>query len=182
MKRIVARKTEDLEIHFIFAGELNSYFFNDNRLQSIILQGMKKYQIESVMVTTLEMSRRDLITKEKMIKYCKGKEGEKESVNDDLESFFEDIRLGKQPNNWVETYFLPTLTEEELDLAEGNIQDFMKTFYDKVVPWVLNPEAYKPEMQVSKLDSKFVHGWCRRRTFTLKNPLPENDSNCCSLQ
>ena len=70
------------------------------------------------MVTTLDMWRRNLITKEKMIDFCKGKESRKESVNDDLESFFEDIQLGKNRNDFVRTYFLPKLTEDELDLVE----------------------------------------------------------------
>ena len=79
-----------------------------DQLRSIILKGMKKYKIESVMVTTLFMERKHLITKEIMVRYCKGHEEKKESVNDDLELFFEDIRRGKKPDGFkVWTYFLP---------------------------------------------------------------------------
>ena len=44
-----------------------------------------------------------------MANYYKGKEYEKFSFNDDLESFFEDLRLGKDPKEQALTYFLPKL-------------------------------------------------------------------------
>ena len=79
---------------------------------------MKKHKIKSVMLTSICLERGELITKEKMESYCKGKKSEKDSVNDDLESLFENIRLGKEPDDCVWTYFLPKLTEEELELVE----------------------------------------------------------------
>ena len=51
------------------------------------------------------MDRYELITKEGMESYCKGEEDRKDSVNDDLESLFEDFRLGKEPDDWIFTYF-----------------------------------------------------------------------------
>ena len=54
------------------------------------------------MLTSIHMSRLDLATKEAMEKYCKGEEDMKDSVNDDLESFFDDLRLGKKPDEYVE--------------------------------------------------------------------------------
>ena len=36
-----------------------------------------------------------------MESYCKGEEDEKDSVNDDLESLFENIRLGKEPDEYL---------------------------------------------------------------------------------
>ena len=54
-----------------------------------------------------------LITKEQMENYCIGKEAEKESVNDDLEKFFEEIRLGKDHDEFVETYFLVFFTQTD---------------------------------------------------------------------
>ena len=74
------------------------------------------------------MSRSKLITKERMENYCNGKEYAKESVNDDLEKLFEDLQLGKEPDDDVATYFLPKLTKEELDLVERKDEDFMHTF------------------------------------------------------
>ena len=67
---------------------------------------MKKHKIKSVMVTSIILARSKLITKEKMESYCKGEEDQKDSVNDDLESLFENIRLGKEPDERVETYFM----------------------------------------------------------------------------
>ena len=116
-----------MKIHFVFAS--NHYLDIDpfypymsveveDRLISSILAGMKKYKINSVMVTIFFMRKRNIITKEAMEKYCKGEECRKNSVNDDLESFFEDIRLGKEPHEDATTYFLPKLTEEEMELVE----------------------------------------------------------------
>ena len=164
-----------MEIHFVFAGDYDDW--NEDPLKSIILKGMKKYKIESVMWTALTMWRRNLITKEKMTNYCKGKEDVKESINDDLESFFEDIRLDKKPNDYVSTYFLPKLTEEELDLVEEKDYHFMNTFRAEMLA-----DVDKAEMETSESVSKFVYGYCWRETVTIENPLPKNDPNRCSLQ
>ena len=51
----------------------------------------------NMMVSFMNMYRRKLITKEKMENYCKGKENKKSSINDDLESLYQDIRLGSEP-------------------------------------------------------------------------------------
>ena len=71
------------------------------------------------MVTIIYMWRQNLITKEAMEKFTKGEKSYgrhyKDSVNDDLESLFEDLRLGKEPDEFVKTYFLPKLTEEEME-------------------------------------------------------------------
>ena len=172
-ERIVATKTKDLKLHFVCAGDFNSPV-NRERLQSIILEGMKKYRIQSIMVTTLFMRRGNLVTKEKMINYCKGIMLEKESFNDHLESFFKDIQRGEtfflfhreRPNETVYTYFLPKLTEEELDLIERKDHNFMLTFLKD-----MDADVSKTEMEVSESDSKFVRGWCQRDTFTLKIPI-----------
>ena len=88
----------------------------------------------------------------------------KDSVNDDLESLFENIRLGKEPNEEVLTYFLPKLTEEELELIERRDTSYFHTF---TVSW--NPDVDKYEMMLSESESKYVKGESRRRTFVLKN-------------
>ena len=121
------------------------------------------------MVTSILMWRRYLITKEKMEDYCKGKEFEKESVNDDLETLFVDILLGKKPDEWVNTYFLPKLTTEEMDLVERKDEDFMETFHLRT-----NSDVDKAEMLLSESNSKFVYGPGWRKTFVFENALPEN--------
>ena len=172
-----------MKTHFVYAGHnyyeytskpLREYFSGrETRLKAIILNGMKKYQLDSVMVTNINMHRMNLITKERMENYYKGKEDEKRkhSVNDDLESLFGDIRLGKEPDECIHTYFLPKLTNKELKLVESKDYSYFQTFqlwYD--------PDVDATEMMQSESDSKFVQSGCGRRTFTIEN----SPSNCCN--
>ena len=109
-----------MRAHFVFTG---GYYFGDEvSLRPIFLKAMKKYEIKKVMVSIFYMRRRQLITKEKMENYCNGEDDwRKSSVNDDLESLFEVLILGKEPiRTRVETYFLPKLTKEEMDLVGIN--------------------------------------------------------------
>ena len=99
-----------------------------------------------------------------MESYCKGEEWLKDSVNDDLESLFENIRLGKEPDEYVETYFLPKLTEEELELVERRDTSYLQTVGH------LNPDVDETEMMLSESDSKYVSGASQRRTFVIKIP------------
>ena len=78
-QRIVENKTEDMETHFIFAGGFFEAFgindlHNPDELQSLIEKSMNKYGMKSIMVSIIYMERVNLITKEKMKIYCKGKE------------------------------------------------------------------------------------------------------------
>ena len=136
--------------------------------------------MKSLMVTTFYMQRWQLITKEAMENYCKGgNKYLKYSVNDDLESFLEDIRLGKEPDGEVTTYFLPKLTYEELRMVEGKDTSYLKTFGRS------SPDVEEAKMKLSESDSKFVDGFCWRKTFTIENSSknsPFKISNCCPLQ
>ena len=122
------------------------------------------------------MYRWQLITKEAMEKYTKGEEWVKDSVNDDLESLFRDLRLGKEPDGDVDTYFLPKLTKEEMKLVERKETNYLQTF------WSQYPDVPEAEMMLSESDSKFVYGTGWRTTFTIKNKSLQNNSNCCNLQ
>ena len=143
---------------------------NDDKLRSFILNGLKKNKIKTVMMTRIELWRRQLLTKENMESYCKGKKNLKASVNDDLESFFENRRLGKDleknygPNEDHVTYFLPRLTEEELELVERRDRSYYRTFE---FSW--NPDVNEFDMMHSESDSKYVEGWCVRSTFVIQN-------------
>ena len=163
--------TEELKIHFIYAGH---YYFQDEAKLTLftdfILNGMKKHKIKSAMVTRIYLLRQRLITKEKMEGYCKGEEDDKDSVNDDLESLFENIRLGKEPDEEVMTYFLPKLTEEELQLVERRDASYFQTFWRSS-----NPDVGEAEMMLSESDSKYVYGLSRRRTFCIEKS-SENSS------
>ena len=99
-----------------------------------------------------------------MESYCKGEKYEKDSVNDDLESLFENIRLGKEPREWVESYFLPKLTEEELELIERRDTSYLRTFYHEN-----QADVKEAEMMLSESDSKYVKGESLRRTFVIEN-------------
>ena len=124
--------------------------------------------MRSIMLTCISMERWRLITKEKMEKYSKGEDFVKDSVNDDLESFFEELRLGKEPNKRVITYYLPKLEEEEMELVETKDTNYLQTFDFP------NPDVPDAEMKLSESDSKFVRGWCSRTTFTIENPSQNN--------
>ena len=150
-------EAKELQTHFIYAGHY--YHWNhEDKLRSFILRSFK-----SVMVTSIYMRRNELITKKVMESYCKGKRIEKDSVNDDLESFFKDLRHRKQPDACVWTYFLPRLTEEELELVERKDTSYLATFYKK-------NNVHKAKMMLSKSNSKYVEGWGQRKTFTIDIP------------
>ena len=169
MQKISENAAKELKIHFVNAG--SHYYGHEDQLRSFILNEMKRRKIKSVMVTSIYLFRECLITKEKMESYCKGEKDEKDSVNDDLESLFETIRLGKDPDEKVETYFLPKLTEEELKLVERRDTSYLKTL------WSPNPDVDETEMMLSESDSKYVRGWGRRRTFVIENSSENSPEN-----
>ena len=157
--KIVESDTKNMEIHFVAA------VYSFDRMKSAILKGMKKYKIKKVMLTTIRIERRYLITKEKMEDYSDGKLYPKDSVNDDLESIFEDVQNGKEPAYDVRTYFLPKLTKEELEMVEKKDENFMETFFG--LPEIVDVD--EEEMKASESDSKYVYGQGRRTTITIEN-------------
>ena len=119
------------------------------------------------MVIKFLMWRNNLITKEKMENYCKGKEewDRTDSINDDLESLIEDIRLGKKLDDSKFLYFLPKLTKEELKLVATKDSTYLESFSST------DPDVDEAEMKASESDSKFVLGRCIRRAFIVENTL-----------
>ena len=160
-----------MKIHFVYAGYYYNTFVSgsqyEDRLRSFIRAGMKKYKVNSVMVTMTYMWKHKIITKETMEKYCNGEKYPKNSVNDDLESFFEDIRLGKEPDEEVRTYFVPKLTVEEMKLVERKDTSYFETFIEGALG--ANPDVKEAEMKLSESDSKFANGYGWRKTFTIEN-------------
>ena len=171
LQKISENVANEIKIHFVYAGYYYSHHDYENRLKSIILNGMKKRKIKSVMVTSIHSRRWELITKEKMESFCKGKEDLKESVNDDIESLFENIQLEKEPDETVETYFLPMLTDEELELVERKDKRFLRTFYSP------NPDVDKSEMRLSESHRKYVKALSWRRTFGIENSSENSSKN-----
>ena len=147
-----------------------------------MLEGMKKYKIKKVTVTSIHMYRLRLITKESMKKHFIDEDVlrlTKGSVNDDLESLFKDIRLGEEPDEEVPFYFLPKLTEEEMELVQRKDTNYLQTFSWSIVG---DPDVEEAEMILSESDSKFVEGYGWRITFTIENSSEQNIFNCCNLQ
>ena len=66
-----------------------------------------------------------------------------DSVNDDLESLLEDLRLRNEPKEKSFTYFLPKLTEEEMELVERKDPIYLEF-------GSLNPDMNESEMKLSK--------------------------------
>ena len=88
-------------------------------------------------------------------------ESSPESFQNDLNSFFENLRLDKIIHSFAPTYFLPKLTEDEQSLVDEKDPVFFKTFYS------LNPDVAKYKMKKSKSDSKYVLCDCYRKTFII---------------
>ena len=130
------------------------------------------------MVTSIYLRRLGLISKYEMESYCKGEDTlRKVSVNDDLESLFEKILLGKKLDEWVQTYFVPKLTEEELEFVDRRDTSYLRTFESS------HPDLNEIGMPFLKeSDSKYVQGWSDRRTFVIKNSSKNSLKNNCSLQ
>ena len=155
-------------------------------MKSMILEKMKKYKIKEAMVTMINMYRAHLITKEKMVDYSKGKfadeDGDfKESVNDDLDSFFQKLQNGQLEEEEVWTFYLPMLTKEELKLVEQRNQQHLESYF-----WHYdgrNPDIDKEEMDKSESKSKFVRGACTRCTFmlTLKENTRKQKKKKCEI-
>ena len=84
--------------------------------------------------------------------------------------------LRKKPDEKVWTYFLPTLTEEELDLVDKRDRSYYATFaFD-------NPDVDETEMMLSESSSKYLYGWSERRTFVIESPSKNELKKNCSFQ
>ena len=157
--------------HFIYCGE--DYFRNEN-IKDFILTKMRKYGIQSSILTTLNMERWKLVTKEKVKKAAEGKlknhadwKYYKESINDDLERFFINLQNQKEVKcELVASFFTPKLTTEELKLVQDENQEHFKTYLKHYRG--KNPDVDVEEMKKSDSKSKYVHGRCWRRTIPLR--------------
>lgn len=159
-QKITEDGAKEMKIHFVYASRY--YYWYDAKLRTSILKGMKKYNVKSIMVTIINMLRAQLITKKEMEKYCKGHmySHRKYSVNDDVESVFEDLRLGKQRGGGASIYFLPKLTDEELEMTKRKDTAYFQTFHES------NPVVGS---ESGSKDMEFVKGYGARITFTIEN-------------
>ena len=165
---------DDLMPHFIYCGFHYIYQWKQyDKLEKIILAKMRKYGIQSSILTMLDMWRLELVTKEKAKKAYEGKlknergwskyEG---SVNDDLERFLINLQNQKKVKEEdVLTFFTPKLTNEEFKLVQEGNEEHLKTYYDHVLG--RNPDVDVEEMNKSDSKSKYVHVACARLTIHL---------------
>ena len=131
---------------------------------------MRKYGIQSSILTMLHMMRWNLLTKEKVKKAYEGKlknevywDDYKGSINDDLERFFINLQNRKEVKyEWVRSFVTPKLTNEELNLVQEGNEEHLNTY------WFPNPDVDVEEMKKSDSKSKYVHGECWRATIPLR--------------
>ena len=157
-------RVTNLEPHFIYAGGYGLYihlFFDldrkrdyHNQLKSFFGELMKKYQVKSVMLTFIYMKKNRLIINEMVKSYCKGEKSlHRISINDDLEILFEDLQQGNRSSSSNHTYFLPRLTEDEMELVQIKDPNYFKTFYDVKYGGSSNPDVRKHEMKMSNSET-----------------------------
>ena len=175
VKSIYDCRKDDLMPHFIYCGRhYHKEAIKEEKLKEIILKKMRKYGIQTSILTMLNMFRIKLVTKEKVKKAAEGKlkndpdwEDYEGSINDDLERFR--LRLQNQKEveyENVKSFFTPKLTNEELKLVKGGNKEHLKSYWDYDIDG-LNPDVDVEEMKKSDSKSKYVHGRCWRKTISL---------------
>ena len=171
-------------LHCIYCAD---HFFDASRIEVmrfVFLVLLKKYKIESLIMTFLIMRRENLITKEEVEKAYVGilnnnddwKDG-KLSVNDDLELFFTDLvqnqgYFGERSSN---SFFTPKLSQQELELMEQGDFEYLMSFYDYEKGFDPDVDYEKMRMSVSK--SKYLHGTCQVITVPLMADDLQHKSN-----
>ena len=171
----------DMMPHFIYC--YGNYFYGFEKLKEIILKKMQKYGIQSLILTTLRMIKRHLITKEKLKEAAEGKlknerdwEDYEGSINDDLDLFITKLQNSNEvEDEIVQSFFLPKLTKEELKLVEEKNYEHMLSYARG-----FNADVDVEEMKQSDSNDKYVHSYCRRETFhlTLESNQTESSSYC----
>ena len=102
------------------------------RLQQMVIKAMEENTIEFVILTVLHNWREHIITKKQMKKYYEGKievdrglrKGQnryEESTLDDMELFIANIRIGDVKEVDKYTFFLPKLSEAEVQMIEDHL-------------------------------------------------------------
>ena len=170
---------DDLMPHFIYCGI--HYIYPEERrekLKKMILTKMRKYEIQSEhgILTILNMGRWNLMTKEKVKRAAEGyfRKYYVGSINDDLEKFLINLQNQKEvKDEFVKSFFLPKLTNEELKLVQERNEEHLKTYYYHRKGE--NPDVDDEEMKKSESKSKYVQGQCQRWTIALRLETKENE-------
>ena len=158
----------DMMPHFIYC--YGDYWLSHKKLKEIILKKMREYGIPSSILTTLTMTRINLITKEKSKEAAEGKLKNEPgwsyydgSINDDLDSFVNKLQNSEEIDyEDVWSFFTPKLTKEELKLVEQKNKEHMMT-YDRGFYADVGVE----EMKKSDSKDKYLRSECQRITAYL---------------
>ena len=164
---------DDLMPHFVYCG-YHYYFGRVEKLEEMILAKMRKYGIQSSILTMLVMGRRYLVTQEKVKKVYKGELKNEEmwkdnygSINDDLERFLTNLQNKNEiENEKVSSFFLPKLTNKELKLVQDGNEEHLETYEDFNLHGE-NPDVDVKEMSESDSKSKYANVSCRRLSIPL---------------
>ena len=188
IKTLLNFDNDDMTPHLIYCHSdyFNSYY--EDVLGKFIMSKMKKYGLQSTILTQLRMRRQNLVTKEKSKQAYQGKlknepfwRRYKGSINDDLESFFENLQeilnLEEIKEERIQSFFLPKLTDEEWELIEKKDREQMKTY-----EFGLYADVKPKEMKKSNSKDKYLHGTCFRVTkvLNLDDNLSETSSESSS--
>ena len=164
-------ENEELVPHFIYCGEYYCMSERVENFKKMFLAKMKNFEIQSSILTMIEMYLRNHINKEKVkeasegkLKNEKGWEYKEVSINDDLEIFFKNI-LKERNEKRIWSFFRSKLTKEELELVQFKSEDHLNT--DGYHYAGQNPYVNVERMKKSDSKSKYVNVVCRRLTFTL---------------
>ena len=182
VKSIADFGKDDLMPHFIYCGSHYVLKEETGKLEEIILTKMRKYGIQSSILTMLSMWRINLVTKEKVKKAAEGKlknEGiwkyyDESSINDDLERFLINLQNENEiKEEIVRSFFAPKVTDEEFKLVQERNEEQLKTYMLHFEG--KNPDVDVEEMKQSDSKSKYVHVHCLRITIPLTLETTENE-------
>ena len=157
----------DMMPHFIYCHGSPICYGLFEKLKQIILKKMQKYGIQSAVLTTLVMTRKNLISKEKSEQAADGKLNNHPfwktfngSINDDLDSFVNNLQNSEDIDyEYVQSFFHPKLTKEELKLVEQKNREHMLTY-----GLGLAADVSVKEMKKSDSKDKYIHFCCTRIT------------------
>ena len=164
----------DLKPHIIYVG--HKFYENQNMLHTLVLEQLKNHAIESAMITNLLMYKNYLMTKEKMEdffdlkRYFEDMWVPRDSINDNLENFVEDLCHEKEQEHSSKNYFVAKLTEEEMELFKNKNKEHMKTYFCGSFSTLSDtggPDVSVEEMKLS--ESKYVNAQCWRTSSVVKN-------------
>ena len=147
-----------MKTHLVYVDESFSSFYPNNvRFSTLIGQRMKKYNLRTITLTLIFMRNLGCCSQE----YERGRYWLRyEMLNEDIESYFEHLRLGQEPNDLAKTYFFWKMTEEELESATKSIN------YRRMLPFPYHTNGRElPAIE----PFEFNRAICYRLTYHIEN-------------